>query len=182
MLHIGDARQGTSPRHSWKRYHKIILSVFPLFYSLVHRTVVPGNVAVQVRQRHSELKILRMTAMSVIAYTLSWSPYCFVSLAAVFTGNHLIESGEAEVPELLAKASVVYNPIVYTIMNNRFRATLLRILHVRRRRSLQRDLTLPSRVHSLRIDAHCQNINKGCERQRHLLQVPSFETAVAENR
>ena len=183
MPNIGDAREGTSPCYSWTRYHKlIILFLFSLFYSLVRRAVVPGNVAVQVRQRHSELKILRMTAMSVIAFSLSWSPYCIVSLAAVFTGNHVIESGEAEVPELLAKASVVYNPIVYTIMNSRFRATLIRILHIRRRGSLQRDLTLPSRVHSIRIDVEWHNINKGCERQRHLLQLPSFETAVAESR
>ena len=160
------------------------LSLFSLFYSLVHRAVVPGNVAVQIRQRHSELKIVRMTAMSVVAFALSWSPYCFVSLAAVFTGNHVIVSGEAEIPELLAKASVVYNPVVYTIMNSRFRATLLRILHVRRGGFLQRDLTVPSRIHSLRIDAGCNshNINKGCERQRHLLQVPSIETAIADNR
>ena len=161
---------------------KITPSLFSLFCSIVHRAVVPGNVAVQIRQRHSELKIARMTAMSVIAFALSWSPYCFVSLAAVVTGNHVIESGEAEAPELLAKASVVYNPIVYTIMNNRFRATLLRILRVRRRRSLQRDLTLPARVQGVRVDANCHNINKGCERQRNLLQVPPFETTIAENR
>lgn len=139
---------------------------------------MPGNFAVRIRQRHSELKIVRMTAMSGIAFALSWSPYCFVSLAAVFAGNQVIESGEAEVPELLAKASVIYNPIVYTIMNSRFRATLLRILHVRRRGTLERDLTLPSRVHSLRNDANCHNINKRFERQRHLLQVPSFEVRV----
>lgn len=165
------------------RYQNNLLSLFSLFYSLVHNAVVPGNVAIQMRQRHSELRIVRMTAMSVIAFALSWSPYCFVSLAAVLTGNHVIESGEAEIPELLAKASVVYNPIVYTIMNSRFRATLLRILHLRRRGSLLRDLTLPSRIQSLRIDADPHNINKGCERQRHLhlLRVQSFETAVADN-
>lgn len=122
-----------------------------------------------------------MTAMSVIAFVLSWSPYCFVSLAAVWTGNHVIESGEAEIPELLAKASVIYNPIVYTVMNSRFRATLLRILHLRRRGSLLRDLALPQ---SLRIDADPHNINKGCERQRHphLLPMQSIENAFADNR
>ena len=143
---------------------------------------MPGNVAVQIRQRHSELRIVRMTAMSVIAFALSWSPYSFVSLAAVFTGNHVIEAGEAEIPELLAKASVVYNPIVYTIMNSRFRATLLCILRLRRRGSLQRNLTLPSRIHSLKNDADPHNINNECKRQLHLMQVPSCETAVADNR
>ena len=85
------------------------------------------------RRRYSELKIARMTAMAVIAFMLSWAPYCFVSLAAVFKRDHVIAPGEAEIPELLAKASVIYNPVIYTIMNSRFRATLFRILRVRRR-------------------------------------------------
>lgn len=29
----------------------------------------------------------------------------------------MLTSGEAEIPELMAKASVIYNPIVYTIMH-----------------------------------------------------------------
>ena len=58
------------------------------------------------------------------AFMLSWSPYCFVSLVSIFKGDHLLSPGEAEVPELMAKASVIYNPIVYTIMNRRFRKTL----------------------------------------------------------
>ena len=36
----------------------------------------------------------------------------------------MLTAGEAEIPELMAKASVIYNPIVYTIMNERFRRTL----------------------------------------------------------
>ena len=107
------------------------LSDFP--FSLVHGNVVPGNVEIQLRQRNSEMKLVRITAMSVIASILSWAPYCFVSLVAVFTRKQVIALWEVEIPELLAKASVVYNPVIYTIMNSRFRATLFRILHVRRR-------------------------------------------------
>ncbi|PFX17165.1 melanopsin-like isoform X2 [Stylophora pistillata] len=114
-------------------------------YSLVHQAVVPGNIAVQMRRRYSKLKIVRMTALSVVVFVLSWSPYCLVSLVAVFTGKHVITSGEAEIPELLAKASVIYNPIVYTIKNRRFRTTLLRILNVRRNRNQEHSLTYPSR-------------------------------------
>ena len=139
----------------------------------------------QLRQRNSELRVVRMTVMSVTAFVLSWSPYCFVSLAAVFTHKPVIASGEAEVPELLAKASVVYNPIVYTIMNNRFRATLLRVLHVRRRGTQVQAFTcaVPSRSqvsllnispelrHNNGINANNDN-NKVHEGQSHL-KVPS---------
>lgn len=99
----------------------------------------------QMRRRYSKLKIVRMTALSVVIFVLSWSPYCLVSLFAVFTGRHVITSGEAEIPELLAKASVIYNPIVYTIKNRRFRTTLLRIFHVRRVRNKVHSLTNQSR-------------------------------------
>lgn len=69
-----------------------------------------------------------MTMTAIIVFMLSWSPYCFVSIAAVFKGSHVFTSGEAEIPELMAKASVIYNPIVYVAMNDRFRASLWRIV------------------------------------------------------
>ena len=69
-----------------------------------------------------------MIAMAIAAFVLSWSPYCFVSIIATIRGTNTLTPGEAEVPDLLAKASVIYNPIVYTAMNNRFRASLLRMI------------------------------------------------------
>ena len=125
-----------------------------------------------------------MTTMSVLAFVLSWSPYCFVSLAAVLTRNHVISSGEAEVPELFAKASVVYNPIVYTIMNSRFRTTLFHVLHMRRRRILVlvRDLTLPSRVQQPVGNETAFHNHKGkLGGPRQLLQVPSFVMEVSRS-
>ena len=139
--------------HLLDRFSLKIISNFP--FSLIHRTFVPGNAEVQLRQRNSELKIARMTAMSVIAFMLSWAPYCVVSLAAVFTRDHVIANGEAETPELLAKASVIYNPVIYTIMNSRFRATLFRILRVRRNRTNPEVLIITTRnQHSLRQDTN----------------------------
>lgn len=69
-----------------------------------------------------------MIAMAIAAFVLSWSPYCFVSIIATIRGTNTLTPGEAEVPDLLAKASVIYNPIVYTAMNDRFRASLLRMI------------------------------------------------------
>lgn len=58
-----------------------------------------------------------MVALSVTAFLLSWSPYCFVCLAAMFQHAYAIKDGEAEIPELMAKASVIYNPFIYVGMN-----------------------------------------------------------------
>lgn len=78
---------------------------------------------------------MRINVISTIAFLLSWSPYCFVSIAVIFTKRHVITTLQAEIVELLANASVIYAPVVYTIMYSRFRATLFRILHLGRHAS-----------------------------------------------
>nr|AXN75743.1 opsin [Exaiptasia diaphana] len=90
-------------------------------------------------RRKSQVNVARMVALSFIAFLLSWSPYCFVCLAAMFQNTYAIKDGEAEIPELMAKASVLYNPFIYVGMNKDARKTLsnlaLRILHQARSRS-----------------------------------------------
>ena len=72
-----------------------------------------------------------MTAMSIAAFVLSWSPYAIVSIVATIRGTNVLTPDLAEIPDLLAKAWVIYNPIVYTAMNERFRKTLTRIVPIR---------------------------------------------------
>ena len=91
---------------------------------ILRQDAFPENDRIRQRRRQWQIKLARLTAVAVAAFMLSWSPYCLVSLISIFKGDHLLSPGEAEVPELMAKASVIYNPFVYTIMNRRFRRTL----------------------------------------------------------
>lgn len=91
---------------------------------ILRQDAVPENNRIRQRRRKWQIKLARLTAIAMAAFMLSWSPYCLVSLVSIFKGDHLLSPGEAEVPELMAKASVVYNPLVYTVMNRRFRKTL----------------------------------------------------------
>ena len=105
------------------------------------------NASIQASRRRSQMKLVRTIAMAIAAFVLSWSPYCLVSIIATIRGTSTLSPGEAEVPDLLAKASVIYNPIVYTVMNDRFRATLLRTIpcgRYSRRDSVVSSLTSPS--------------------------------------
>ena len=77
-------------------------------------------------------KLVRMTVIAIVAFMLSWAPYCLVSIVAVFKGSYVFTSGESEIPELMAKASVVYNPIVYIITNSTFRASLWKVISCKR--------------------------------------------------
>jgi len=83
---------------------------------------------IQASRRKSKLKLIRMTCVTIAAFLMSWSPYCLVSIAALINGRHVLSSGEAEIPELLAKASVIYNPIVYAVMSGAYRASLWKMV------------------------------------------------------
>lgn len=78
-------------------------------------------------------KTVRMTVIAIAAFMLSWAPYCLVSIVAIFKGSHVFTSGEAEIPELMAKASVIYNPIVYIVTNSSFRTSLWKVISCKRR-------------------------------------------------
>ena len=77
----------------------------------------------RVSRQKSQMKLVRMTAISIAAFLISWLPYTAVSIAALIRGRHVLTSGEAEIPELMAKASVIYNPFVYMFMNGAYRAS-----------------------------------------------------------
>lgn len=74
------------------------------------------------------MKIVYMFIMTVVAFVISWSPYCAVSIGAMFRKGHVLAHGEAELPELLAKSSVMYNPIIYMSMSKDYRKTLKRTI------------------------------------------------------
>lgn len=124
--------------YDWRKIDKMnftnskLTFILLFIFRVVRRHFVPGNMAVQLRQRKSILRIVHVTLMSVISMMLSWAPYCCISLASVVRGKPVIEDWEAEIPELLAKASVVYNPLIYTFMNKSFRMTLFRIVGLHR--------------------------------------------------
>lgn len=106
-----------------------------------------------------------MIAMAIAAFVLSWSPYCIVSIVATIRGANTLTPGEAEIPDLLAKASVIYNPIVYTAMNDKFRASLPHIIPCFRYCSKDYRLSVISRSNSRSFD-HEINTNTA-ERKRH---------------
>ena len=110
------------------------------------------------------MKLVRTIAMAIAAFVLSWSPYCFVSIIATIRGTNTLSPGEAEVPDLLAKASVIYNPIVYTVMNDRFRATLLRIIPCGR--YFRRDINPAANSQTLNADSREVNGNSDREKKK----------------
>ena len=64
----------------------------------------------------------------MIAFVISWSPYCVVSVGSTIRGVSLLSPDISLIPEVMAKASVVSNPIIYCGLKASFRATFYRLV------------------------------------------------------
>ena len=82
----------------------------------------------QVSQRRSIRKTLKIVIAMTLAFFVSWFPYAFSSLLGSALGHESISPAYSMIPELMAKASVIYNPIIYVFLNAKFRLTLLNML------------------------------------------------------
>nr|FAA00406.1 TPA: opsin [Nematostella vectensis] len=99
-----------------------------IFRFLRSQPVPPAFISITSQRRRAHLRIARMILVSIISFVISWSPYCVVSVIAMVQRAPALSQGFAEIPELMAKASVVYNPLVFTVMNRGFRRSLCRIV------------------------------------------------------
>ncbi|KXJ29501.1 Red-sensitive opsin-2 [Exaiptasia diaphana] len=102
-------------------------------YSFIKGSSFPindSNQAILKRQVETQKKMLRMTVAAVTVFFLSWAPYCIVSLMATAKGRPVLSGAASLFPELTAKSSVVFNPMVYTFMNSKFRFTLKNMLRL----------------------------------------------------
>lgn len=79
------------------------------------------------RQLKTRKKTARIVMAMTVAFFISWSPYALSSLIGSIMGRESVSPAYSMIPELMAKASVVYNPILYAFLNSRFRITLLNL-------------------------------------------------------
>jgi len=108
--------------------HVIYSTVFSVYFRFISKDMPSTSSVIHNSRRQIQLRITRVIIIQVVAFLISWSPYCAVSLAAMFKHSYVLKDGEAEIPALLAKSSVIYNPIIYTIFSKYFRGHLQTLL------------------------------------------------------
>ena len=108
----------------------MLLSKVLIFYNRFMQRMSVGRILGQARRLRlrQHKKLNQMITAVILAFVLSWSPYCFLSLISNFTGRHVTTPEFSLVPQLMAKMSVVYNPLIVTYFNRSFRTTLLRLM------------------------------------------------------
>nr|XP_053635810.1 rhodopsin-like [Cherax quadricarinatus] len=74
--------------------------------------------------RCNDLRTAQMVLTLIMLFAISWSPYATVSLIGQFGEVRVLTPWVTSLPALFAKASVIYNPIVYGMSHPNFRASL----------------------------------------------------------
>ncbi|XP_075785730.1 melanopsin-like isoform X3 [Pelodiscus sinensis] len=72
----------------------------------------------------NEWKLAKIAFVVIIVYVLSWSPYACVTLIAWAGHANSLTPYSKSVPAVIAKASAIYNPIIYAIIHPRYRKTI----------------------------------------------------------
>ncbi|XP_069486662.1 melanopsin-like isoform X2 [Ambystoma mexicanum] len=72
----------------------------------------------------NEWKLAKIAFVVIIVYVLSWSPYACVTLIAWAGHARALTPYSKSVPAVIAKASAIYNPIIYGIIHPRYRKTI----------------------------------------------------------
>ncbi|CAN2388965.1 Opsin 4xb [Pristimantis euphronides] len=72
----------------------------------------------------NEWKMAKIAFVIIIVYVLSWSPYACVTLIALAGHGKSLTPYSKTVPAVIAKASAIYNPIIYGIIHPKYRETI----------------------------------------------------------
>ena len=64
----------------------------------------------------------------ITLFIVSWLPYALVATFGFVGLTHLVTPYSAELPVMLAKASAIWNPIVYALKHPRYRSAVAEYL------------------------------------------------------
>ncbi|XP_029296068.1 opsin 4xb [Cottoperca gobio] len=85
---------------------------------------VRKSTLIQQKSMRSEWKLAKIAFVVIVVYVLSWSPYACVTLISWAGHADILSPYSKAVPAIIAKASAIYNPIIYAIIHNKYRMTL----------------------------------------------------------
>ncbi|RXN19883.1 short wavelength-sensitive type 2 cone [Labeo rohita] len=76
----------------------------------------------------AEREVTKMVVVMVLGFLICWAPYATFSLWIVFNRGEAFDLRMATIPSCLSKASTVYNPVIYVLMNKQFRSCMMKMV------------------------------------------------------
>lgn len=75
----------------------------------------------------AEREVTRMVVVMVLGFLVCWMPYASFALWVVNNRGHSFDLRLATIPSCLSKASTVYNPVIYVLLNKQVSFPELRV-------------------------------------------------------
>nr|AJD38842.1 short-wavelength sensitive opsin 2B [Merluccius polli] len=76
----------------------------------------------------AEREVTRMVVVMVIGFLVCWLPYVSFSLWVVNNRGQPFDLRLATIPSCFSKASTVYNPVIYILLNKQFRSCMMKMM------------------------------------------------------
>nr|WBO26012.1 short-wavelength sensitive opsin [Hemitaurichthys polylepis] len=76
----------------------------------------------------AEREVTRMVVVMVLGFLVCWMPYASFALWVVNNRGQSFDLRMATIPSCLSKASTVYNPVIYILLNKQFRSCMMMML------------------------------------------------------
>ncbi|XP_034563210.1 melanopsin-A-like [Notolabrus celidotus] len=112
----------------------IIFSYCCIFRAIRHTTRAITKInsqgtrdsAKRVHKMRSEWKMAKIALIVILLFVVSWAPYSCAALTAFAGYANLLTPYMNSVPAVIAKASAIYNPIIYAITHPKYRSAISR--------------------------------------------------------
>jgi hypothetical protein len=83
-----------------------------------------------------------MCAVAISLFLLAWTPYAFVCLWAAIGDPKTIPPLLLVAPPVFAKSSACYNPVLYALINKRFRLAFRKLIGLTKTRRHKEEMRL----------------------------------------
>ncbi|KAI5702904.1 hypothetical protein M8J75_005466 [Diaphorina citri] len=90
-------------------------------YTLAYKLAMPIHRATPL---NSAVRTAQILLMLVICFLLAWTPYAVITFIGQFGDASLITPWVSATPAIFAKASVVYNPLIYGLSHPSFKSLM----------------------------------------------------------
>ncbi|XP_060566817.1 visual pigment-like receptor peropsin [Ruditapes philippinarum] len=78
------------------------------------------------KHRRREQRVAITVLLMIGAFFLSWTPYSIVTIIVIFGKLEDVPVSVIMIPTLMAKSSIIWNPLIYVVRHNDFRKACLR--------------------------------------------------------
>ncbi|XP_062921600.1 green-sensitive opsin-like [Mobula hypostoma] len=109
-----------------------IVPVILIFFSYGNLICKVKEAAAQQQEsattQKAEKEVTRMVILMVIGFLTAWLPYATVAAWIFLNQGAEFSAGFMTLPAFFSKSSVIYNPVIYVLMNKQFRSCMLTTL------------------------------------------------------